>query len=255
MGAVNDAAFKAHRRVVVGIIPRIRWQGGAYSRNTGINDSLKYLCRKEDVTFVDPYEEFFDSPDLFKKDGVHVNEEGKARLLTLVKRGCREAGLGSGKYKKKQQHGLQQKNGLIEGERQLYQEIRGLLQDRVCILVGDFNSNVDWETRESSFAGTPLLEFVNENFLIQRIRGQLIEVLKILRGFDNVDFRCLFQLSEGRTRNNGYKLELKRYNRDHCGTFFSYKICSRWDALPSDVVNNDSVEKIKTRLDKVLPRL
>ncbi len=82
MGAVDDAAFKAYRRVVVGIIPRLRWQGGAYSRNIGINDSLKYLCRKEDVTFVDPYDEFFDRPDLFKKDGVHLNEEGKAKLVT-----------------------------------------------------------------------------------------------------------------------------------------------------------------------------
>ncbi|KAK8372240.1 hypothetical protein O3P69_012017 [Scylla paramamosain] len=53
----------------------------------------------------------------------------------------------------------------------------------------------------------------------RRLRGQLIEVFKILRGFDNVDYRCLFQLSEGRTCNNGYKLELKRYNRDLCGNF------------------------------------
>jgi len=89
----------------------------------------------------------------------------------------------------------------------------------------------------------------------RRLRGQLIEVFKILRGFDNVDYRCLFQLSEGRTRNNGYKLELKRYNGDLCGNFFSYKICSRWNALPSDVVNSDSVEQFKTRLDKVLPGL
>ncbi|KAK8398645.1 hypothetical protein O3P69_004048 [Scylla paramamosain] len=59
---------------------------------------------------------------------------------------------------------------LIEGERQLYQEIGDLLQDRVCILVGDFNSNVDWETRESSLAGMPLLEFVNDNFLAQWVK-------------------------------------------------------------------------------------
>lgn len=89
----------------------------------------------------------------------------------------------------------------------------------------------------------------------RRLRGQLIEVFKILRGFDNVDYRRLFQLSEGRTRNNGFKLELKRYNGDLCGNFFSYKICCRWNSLPSDVVNSDSVEQFKTRLDKVLPGL
>ncbi|KAK8403128.1 hypothetical protein O3P69_000965 [Scylla paramamosain] len=79
----------------------------------------------------------------------------------------------------------------------------------------------------------------------RRLRGQLIVVFKILRGFDNVDYRCLFQLSKGHTRNNGYKLELKRYNRDLCGNFFSHKICSRWNALSSDVVNSDSVEQFK----------
>ena len=52
----------------------------------------------------------------------------------------------------------------------------------------------------------------------RRLRGQLIEVFKILRGFDNVDYRNMFQLSEGRTRNHGWELELKRHNRDRCGS-------------------------------------
>ena len=89
----------------------------------------------------------------------------------------------------------------------------------------------------------------------RRLRGQLIEVFKILRGFDDVDYRSMFQLSEGRTRNHGYKLELKRYRGDICGNFFSYKICSHWNALPPDVVNSTSVDQFKTRLDKVLHRL
>ena len=59
----------------------------------------------------------------------------------------------------------------------------------------------------------------------RRLRGQLIEVFKILQGFDSVDYRDIFQLSKGRTRNHGYKLELKRYNRDLCGNFFTYRIC------------------------------
>ena len=55
----------------------------------------------------------------------------------------------------------------------------------------------------------------------RRLRGQLIEVFKILRGFDSVDYRDIFQLSEGRTRNHGYKLELKRYHHDLCGNLFT----------------------------------
>ena len=89
----------------------------------------------------------------------------------------------------------------------------------------------------------------------RRLRGQLIETFKFLRGFNNVDFRSIFQLSEGCTRNHGYKIELKRYNGDLCGNFFSYKIGNYWNALPPDVVNSNSVDQFKTRLDKVLHRL
>ena len=45
-------------------------------------------------------------------------------------------------------------------------------------------------------------------------RGQLIEVFKILWGFHSVDYRDIFQLSEGRTRYHGYQLELRCYH--HC---------------------------------------
>ena len=62
------------------------------------------------------------------------------------------------------------------------------MQDRVCILVGDFNSSVDWETRESPLAGTPLLEFVNDYFLTQWVkeptRGENILDLVLTTGDD-----------------------------------------------------------------------
>ena len=77
----------------------------------------------------------------------------------------------------------------------------------------------------------------------------------MLRGFDNVDYRNMLQLSEGRTRNHGYKHELKRYNGDLCGNYFSYRICNHWNALPTDVVESNSVEQFKSRLDKVIHKL
>ena len=87
-----------------------------------------------------------------------------------------------------------------------------------------------------------------------RLRGQLVENFKILRGFDNFDYHEMFLLSEGVTINNGYKLELKRYNRDLCGNYLTYSIFNRWNAFPSDVVNCNSVEQFKSRLDVILPR-
>ena len=84
----------------------------------------------------------------------------------------------------------------------------------------------------------------------RRLRGQLIEVFKILKGFDCVDYTDIFTLREGTTRNNGFKLELKRYNRDLCGKFFTYSICGHWNALPAEVVSSTSVDQFKCRLDR-----
>ena len=71
----------------------------------------------------------------------------------------------------------------------------------------------------------------------RRLRGQLIETFKILKGITNVDYNNLFTLSTNQTRNNGYKLELKRYNTTLCGNYFTYKIASTWNRLPADIVN------------------
>ena len=86
----------------------------------------------------------------------------------------------------------------------------------------------------------------------RRLRGQLIEVFKILQGFDCVDYTDIFKLRGGTTRNNGFKLELKRFNRDLCGNFFTYSICGHWNALPSEVVSSTSVDQFKCRLDRYM---
>jgi len=109
MGAADDAAMKASKRVVVGIIPRLRWSDVAYSKNIGINKSLKHLCSEAGVSFVDPYDEFYDRPELFNRDGVHLNGKGRAMLATLVRKGCQQVGLSSKDQKKKQQEGVLQK--------------------------------------------------------------------------------------------------------------------------------------------------
>ena len=44
----------------------------------------------------------------------------------------------------------------------------------------------------------------------RRLRGQLIETFKILKGINNIDYRNIFALSENQTRSNGWKLELKK---------------------------------------------
>lgn len=86
----------------------------------------------------------------------------------------------------------------------------------------------------------------------RRLRGQLIETFKILKGIDNIDYRNIFTLCESQTRSNGWKLELKRFNTSQCGDFFSYRIPTYWNKLSPDVVNCTNVEQFKTKLDKVI---
>ena len=86
----------------------------------------------------------------------------------------------------------------------------------------------------------------------RRIRGQLIETFKILKGIENIDYRKLFTLRNNQTRSNGWKLDLKRFNTSQCGGFFTYKIASYWNKLPADVVDSATVNQFKNRLDKVI---
>ena len=85
----------------------------------------------------------------------------------------------------------------------------------------------------------------------RRLRGQLIETFKMLKGVNNIDYRHLFTFSNNRTRSNGWKLELKRFNTSQCGN----KIAPIWNRLPAEAVNSASVEQFKIELDKVIDTL
>ena len=88
----------------------------------------------------------------------------------------------------------------------------------------------------------------------RRLKGQLLETFKILSGINNINSEGLFSLNNNCTRSNGWKLQLKRFNTSQCGNFFTYKVPSYWNRLPSDVVNSTTINQFKNRLDKVLDR-
>ena len=84
----------------------------------------------------------------------------------------------------------------------------------------------------------------------RRLCGQLIEVFKYLNRFNNVSPRGLFDYDlNDRTRNNGKKLIVKRFNTAVAQHFFPIKITTTWNALPYDVVNSRTVNTFKNRLD------
>ena len=59
---------------------------------------------------------------------------------------------------------------LVEKDRDLYALLGTLVDGRVSVVLGDFNTHVNWETREPTLDSTPLLGFVNDSFLTQWVK-------------------------------------------------------------------------------------
>jgi hypothetical protein len=72
----------------------------------------------------------------------------------------------------------------------------------------------------------------------RRVKGQLIEPFKILKGFNNIDYRNIFTLSNNPSHNNGWKIQLKRFNTKPYEDIVTNRICNMWNRLPANVVNN-----------------
>lgn len=89
----------------------------------------------------------------------------------------------------------------------------------------------------------------------RRLRGQLIETFKVLRGFDDVAVSNYFVLCQNQTRSHGWKVVPPRFNTTIFRDFMTARVCNVWNRLPDVVVNATSVETFKRRLDRILPDL
>ena len=89
----------------------------------------------------------------------------------------------------------------------------------------------------------------------RRLRGQLIETFKIVRGLSSLDPSSVFTLSDNPTRNHGYKLLVPRFRTNKFRDLMTVKVCSLWNSLPSELVNAPSVEAFKRQLDKIIRTL
>jgi len=85
----------------------------------------------------------------------------------------------------------------------------------------------------------------------RRLREDLIEVYKLLTGRENIDHTAILQLDNSCYGTRGHKYKLKKYRsrldiRKH---FFSNRVVSHWNSLPSHVVDADTVLTFNKRLD------
>jgi len=83
----------------------------------------------------------------------------------------------------------------------------------------------------------------------RRIRCDLIQTFKIIKGYDLVDFAKLFTLSND-THTRGHSLKIcKQHTRINIRKyFFSQKVIDVWNALPQAAIDANSVLAFKTLL-------
>ena len=88
------------------------------------------------------------------------------------------------------------------------------------------------------------------------MRGDLIEVYKLLNGLYNVDLNKYITLNkESRTRGHKFKLEKQTARKEVRAHFFTCRVVDQWNYLLESVVTAPSLNTFKNRLDKTLSSL
>ena len=89
----------------------------------------------------------------------------------------------------------------------------------------------------------------------RRLRSDLIQVFKILKGIDNIKSDEMFTLNANQTRNNDLKLSGSRFNLEVGRNNFSNRVVNEWNKLPAEAVQCSTVRSFKINLDKHLSKM
>ena len=88
-----------------------------------------------------------------------------------------------------------------------------------------------------------------------RLRGDQIEVFKIVNGYEDVDRNMFFKCKEGnRTRGHKAALAKEQCRLDTRKYSFSQRVINEWNKLPNGCVNASSVNMFNNRIDRYLIR-
>jgi len=93
--------------------------------------------------------------------------------------------------------------------------------------------------------GLPSLEY-------RRIRGDLIEVFKIYKGWTNLNFHDFFTPAASNLRGHKLKLFKTRFNTDVGKFTFANRVIDMWNSLPEDLLECTTLNAFKNSIDKVL---
>ena len=90
-------------------------------------------------------------------------------------------------------------------------------------------------------------------FSIKRrfLRGDMIHVFKLSQEADDSTLNELFELRNGQqTRGHCKKIIKKGCRLDLRKSFFSQRVVNLWNSLPNDVIESNSLQTFKHRLDQ-----
>ena len=89
----------------------------------------------------------------------------------------------------------------------------------------------------------------------RRLRGDLIEIFKILNGYENIDRNMFFSLKkDSRTRRHEVKLVKDQCRLDIRKHSFSQRTINEWNTLSTNCVTASSVNMFKNKVDTYLKR-
>ena len=88
----------------------------------------------------------------------------------------------------------------------------------------------------------------------RRLRGDLIEVFKLLNGYENIDRNIFFSVKEERrTRGHGVTLAKKQCRLDIRTFSFSQRKVNEWNRVSADCVGTSNVNIFK-KLNRHIPK-
>ena len=86
----------------------------------------------------------------------------------------------------------------------------------------------------------------------RRLRGDMIETFKIIKGLESIPPSKLFDSSPNvhNTRGHSLKLNKTRSNLEIRRNFFSQRVVNEWNSLPACAISSSTVIEFKTQIDK-----
>ena len=118
---------------------------------------------------------------------------------------------------------------------------------------------VRWTRREKEIIGSmsyeDCLKYLNLTTLrVRRLRGDLIEMYKLFHEYYDFDPFTIFELKrESRTRSNHHLcLEVQNTRLEVVRRSFKHRVVKYWNRLTEDIINANSLNMFKNKLDEYL---